>query len=137
MQALFGRNSESPVVVLAPATPGDCFYIAYEAVRVATKYMVPVMVLSDGFLANGSEPWLIPDPETLPPIEIGFRTESAGFFPYLRDPATLARPWVRPGTPGLEHRIGGDEKQDVPGDTPYHPGNPEPNGRAPAEKARR
>src|SRR2546426_4375252 len=76
MQALFGRNSESPVVVLAPATPGDCFYIAYEAVRVATKYMVPVMVLSDGFLANGSEPWLIPDPETLPPIEIGFRTES-------------------------------------------------------------
>src|SRR5207249_1493721 len=98
MQAMFGRNSESPVVVLAPATPGDCFYVAYEAVRIATKYMVPVMVLSDGFLANDSEPWLIPDPQTLPPIEIGFRTEKEGFFPYLRDPATLARPWVRPGT---------------------------------------
>ena len=107
MQALYGRNSESPVVVIAPATPGDCFYIAYEAVRLAIKYMVPVMVLSDGYLANGSEPWLIPDVKTLPEITVGFRTEVEGFFPYLRDPATLARPWVRPGTPGLEHRIGG------------------------------
>src|SRR5262249_36504791 len=76
MQALYGRNSESPVVVLAPASPGDCFFIAYEAVRLAVKYMVPVIVLSDGFLANGSEPWLIPDPDTLPPIEIQFRTEA-------------------------------------------------------------
>src|SRR5204862_7432983 len=119
MQAMYGRNSESPVVVIAPATPGDCFYVAYEAVRIATKYMVPVMVLSDGFLANGSEPWLIPDPETLPPIEVSFRTSSEGFFPYLRDPATLARPWVRPGTPGLEHRIGGIERQGGPGNISY------------------
>src|SRR5205807_1131625 len=83
---------------------------ASAAVRIATKYMVPVIVLSDGFLANGSEPWRIPDPSTLPPIEVHFRTDPAGFFPYLRDPATLGRPWVRPGTPGLEHRIGGIEK---------------------------
>src|SRR2546427_8032470 len=122
MQALYGRNSESPVVVLAPATPGDCFYVAYEAVRIATKYMVPVIVLSDGFLANGSEPWLIPDPTTLPPIDIQFRTETEGFFPYLPDPATLSRPWVRPGTPGLEHRIGGIEKQAAP---PNHSSDPE------------
>src|SRR5437660_1628695 len=119
MQALYGRNREALVVVLAPATPGDCFFIAYEAVRIATKYMVPVMVLSDGFLANGSEPWRIPDPSTLPPIEVHFRTDPAGFFPYLRDPATLGRPWVRPGTPGLEHRIGGIEKQDGTGDISY------------------
>jgi 2-oxoglutarate ferredoxin oxidoreductase subunit alpha len=123
MQALYGRNSESPVVVLAPASPGDCFYIAYEAVRIATKYMVPVMVLSDGFLANGSEPWLIPDPDTLPPLDVHFRTEKEGFFPYLRDPATLARPWVRPGTPGLEHRIGGLEKADISGNVSYDPLN--------------
>src|SRR5207237_1211226 len=123
MQALYGRNSESPVVVIAPATPGDCFYIAYEAVRIAVKYMVPVFVLSDGFLANGSEPWLIPDVNTLPPIDVQFRTEPEGFFPYLRDPATLARPWVRPGTPGLEHRIGGIEKQDVTGNISYDPDN--------------
>ena len=116
MQALYGRNSESPIVVLAPATPGDCFYIAYEAVRIAAKYMVPVIVLSDGFLANGSEPWLIPDPKTLPDIDVNFRTDPEGFFPYLREPATLSRPWVRPGTPGLEHRIGGLEKEaDYPG----------------------
>src|SRR5438552_15851803 len=112
MQALYGRNSESPVVVIAPATPGDCFYIAYEAVRLAVKYMVPVFVLRDGFLANGSRPWLIPDVNTLPPITVQFRTEVEGFFPYLRDPAPLERPWVRPGTPGPEHSIGGIEKQD-------------------------
>src|SRR5262249_35744020 len=88
MQALYGRNSESPIVVIAPSTPGDCFYIAYEAVRIAVKYMVPVMVLSDGYLANGSEPWLIPDAKTLPDIPVAFRTERQGFAPYLRDPAT-------------------------------------------------
>src|SRR6184192_4049550 len=137
MQALYGRNSESPIVVIAPCTPGDCFYIAYEAVRIAIKYMVPVMVLSDGYLANGSEPWLIPDPATLPPIEIGFRTEKDGFFPYLRDPATLARPWVRPGTPGLEHRIGGIEKQDVTGNISYDPENHDHMVRTRAEKVRR
>jgi len=137
MQAMYGRNSESPVVVLAPATPGDCFYIAYEAVRIAAKYMCPVFVLSDGFLANGSEPWLIPDPETLPPIDIQFRTEKEGFFPYLRDPATLSRPWVRPGTPGLEHRIGGIEKQDVTGNISYDPDNHDHMVRTRAEKVRR
>jgi 2-oxoglutarate ferredoxin oxidoreductase subunit alpha len=137
MQALYGRNSESPVVVLAPATPGDCFYIAYEAVRIAAKYMVPVIVLSDGFLANGSEPWLIPDVSTLPPIDIHFRSEQEGFFPYLRDPATLARPWVRPGTPGLEHRIGGIEKQDVTGNISYDPENHDHMVRTRAEKVRR
>ncbi|PYM09255.1 MAG: 2-oxoglutarate ferredoxin oxidoreductase subunit alpha [Candidatus Rokuibacteriota bacterium] len=137
MQALYGRNSESPIVVLAPATPGDCFYVAYEAVRIAVKYMVPVMVLSDGFLANGSEPWPIPDPSTLPPIDIHFRTEQEGFFPYLRDPATLGRPWVRPGTPGLEHRIGGIEKQDVTGNISYDPDNHDHMVRTRAEKVRR
>jgi 2-oxoglutarate ferredoxin oxidoreductase subunit alpha len=137
MQALYGRNSEAPIVVLAPATPGDCFYIAYESVRIAIKYMVPVMVLSDGFLANGSEPWLIPDPTTLPPIEVQFRAEKEGFFPYLRDPATLARPWVRPGTPGLEHRIGGIEKQDVTGNISYDPENHDHMVRTRAEKVRR
>src|SRR5437899_6742104 len=136
-QALYGRNSEAPVVVLAPATPGDCFYIAYEAVRLAARYMLPVIVLSDGFLANGSEPWLIPNPDTLPPIEIAFRTEREGFFPYLRDPATLARPWVRPGTTGLEHRIGGIEKQDVTGNISYDPENHDHMVRTRAEKVRR
>ena len=137
MQALYGRNSESPVAVLAPATPGDCFYVAYEAVRIAAKYMMPVIVLSDGFLANGSEPWLIPDVNTLPPIEIQFRTSADGFFPYLRDPATLARPWVRPGTPGLEHRIGGIEKQDVTGNISYDPDNHDHMVKTRAEKVRR
>jgi 2-oxoglutarate ferredoxin oxidoreductase subunit alpha len=137
MQALYGRNSESPVVVLAPASPGDCFYVAYEAVRLAAKYMVPVFVLSDGFLANGSEPWLIPDPDALPPIDVQFRTEKEGFFPYLRDPATLSRPWVRPGTPGLEHRIGGIEKQDVTGNISYDPDNHDHMVRTRAEKVRR
>jgi 2-oxoglutarate/2-oxoacid ferredoxin oxidoreductase subunit alpha len=137
MQALYGRNSESPVVVLAPQTPGDCFYIAYEAVRIAIKYMVPVIVLSDGYLANGSEPWLIPDVKTLPDIEVKFRTEVEGFAPYLRDAATLARPWVRPGTPGLEHRIGGIEKQDVTGNISYDAENHDHMVRTRAEKVRR
>ncbi len=137
MQALYGRNSESPVVVLAPASPGDCFYIAYEAVRIAAKYMVPVIVLSDGFLANGSEPWLIPDVSSLPPLDVRFRAEPEGFFPYLRDPATLARPWVKPGTPGLEHRIGGIEKQDVTGNISYDPENHDHMVRTRAEKVRR
>jgi 2-oxoglutarate ferredoxin oxidoreductase subunit alpha len=137
MQALYGRNSEAPCVVLAPATPGDCFYVAYEAIRIAAKYMVPVFVLSDGFLANGSEPWLIPDVSTLPPIDVQFRTETEGFFPYLRDPATLARPWVKPGTPGLEHRIGGIEKQDVTGNISYDPENHDHMVRMRAEKVRR
>jgi 2-oxoglutarate/2-oxoacid ferredoxin oxidoreductase subunit alpha len=137
MQALYGRNSESPIVVIAPCTPGDCFYIAYEAVRIAIKYMVPVMVLSDGYLANGSEPWLIPDVKTLPDIPVAFRTEKEGFAPYMRDAATLARPWVRPGTPGLEHRIGGIEKQDVTGNISYEADNHDHMVRTRAEKVRR
>jgi len=137
MQAMYGRNSESPIVVIAPCTPGDCFYIAYEAVRIAVKYMVPVMVLSDGYLANGSEPWLIPDIKTLSEIDVTFRTDPEGFAPYLRDPATLARPWVRPGTPGLEHRIGGIEKQDVTGNISYDPENHDHMVRTRAEKVRR
>ena len=124
-QALFGRNSEAPVPVLAPATPGDCFWMALEASRIAVKYMVPVIILSDGYLANGAEPWKIPRPEDLPEIPVKFRTEPEGFMPYQRDPDTLARPWAIPGTPGLEHRIGGLEKQDVTGNINYEPLNHE------------
>jgi 2-oxoglutarate ferredoxin oxidoreductase subunit alpha len=137
MQALHGRNSECPVVVLAPATPGDCFFVAYEAVRIAVKYMVPVVVLSDGYLANGAEPWLIPDPAALPAIEVHFSSEPEGFQPYAREEATLARPWVRPGTPGLEHRIGGLEKQDVTGNVSYDPDNHDLMVNLRAEKVRR
>jgi 2-oxoglutarate ferredoxin oxidoreductase subunit alpha len=137
MQALYGRNSECPVVVIAPATPGDCFFIAYEAIRIAVKYMVPVIVLSDGYLANGAEPWLIPDPKNLPDIDVRFRTEPEGFHPYAREEATLARPWVRPGTPGLEHRIGGLEKQDVTGNVSYDSDNHDLMVRLRAEKVRR
>jgi 2-oxoglutarate/2-oxoacid ferredoxin oxidoreductase subunit alpha len=137
MQALYGRNSECPVVVIAPATPGDCFFIAYEAIRIAVKYMVPVIVLSDGYLANGAEPWLIPDPKNLPDIQVRFRTDPEGFQPYAREEATLSRPWVRPGTPGLEHRIGGLEKQDVTGNVSYDPDNHDLMVRLRAEKVRR
>jgi 2-oxoglutarate ferredoxin oxidoreductase subunit alpha len=124
-QALFGRNSEAPVPVLAAATPGDCFWIALEASRIAVKYMIPVIVLSDGYLANGAEPWKIPELSDLPDFPVTFRTEAEGFLPYARDPQTLARPWAVPGTPGLEHRIGGLEKQDVTGNVNYEPLNHE------------
>ncbi len=137
LQALYGRNSECPVVVLAPATPGDCFFIAYEAIRIAVRYMVPVIVLSDGYLANGAEPWLIPDPAKLPYIDVRFRTDPDGFHPYAREEATLARPWVRPGTPGLEHRIGGLEKQHITGNVSYDPDNHDLMVRLRAEKVRR
>jgi 2-oxoglutarate ferredoxin oxidoreductase subunit alpha len=124
MQALYGRNSECPVVVIAPATPGDCFFVAYEAIRIAVKYMVPVIVLSDGYLANGAEPWLIPDVDSLPPIDPAFAEANGDAFqPYERDPETLARPWAIPGTPGLEHRIGGLEKANVTGNISYDPDN--------------
>jgi 2-oxoglutarate ferredoxin oxidoreductase subunit alpha len=124
-QALFGRNSEAPVPVLAASTPGDCFWVAFEASRIALKYMVPVIVLSDGYLANGAEPWKIPTVDELPAIPVQFRTEPAGFMPYSRDPDTLARPWAVPGTPGLEHRVGGLEKQDGSGNIDYEPLNHE------------
>ena len=123
LMALFGRSSDSPMPVLAPATPGECFSVMLEAFRLAVKYMTPVVVLSDGYLANSAEPWQIPDVETLPRHAIGFRTDPQGFAPYLRDPATLARPWAIPGTPGLEHRIGGLEKQDRTGNVSYLPDN--------------
>ena len=124
-QALFGRNSEAPIPVLAAATPGDCFWMALEASRIALKYMVPVIIISDGYLANGAEPWKIPTLEELPDIPVRYRTEREGFMPYSRDPNTLARPWALPGTPGLEHRIGGLEKQDVTGNINYEPLNHE------------
>jgi 2-oxoglutarate ferredoxin oxidoreductase subunit alpha len=122
-QALFGRNGECPVIVLAPATPGDCFYMAYEAVRLAVKYMHPVMVLSDGYLANGAEPWKIPDAAKLAEIPIHFADDAASFKPYGRDERTLSRPWAIPGTAGLEHRIGGIEKQHITGNVNYEPEN--------------
>jgi 2-oxoglutarate ferredoxin oxidoreductase subunit alpha len=125
LQALFGRNSEAPIPVLAAATPADCFWIAVEACRIALKYMVPVIILSDGYLANGAEPWRIPSVDEIPGIPVRFATDPEGFLPYKRDPDTLARPWAIPGTPGLEHRIGGLEKQDITGDVNYEPLNHE------------
>ena len=125
LQALYGRNSEAPLPVLAPATPGDCFWIALEASRIAIKYMVPVIILSDGYLANGAEPWKIPQLADLPEIPVRFETNPEGFKPYRRNPETLARPWAIPGTPGLEHRVGGLEKQDVTGNVNYEPLNHE------------
>jgi 2-oxoglutarate ferredoxin oxidoreductase subunit alpha len=125
MQAMYGRNGEAPVCVLAACTPADCFELTIEAVRIAVTYMCPVILLTDGYLANGSEPWRLPDLDAIPPIDVKFRTDTANFLPYQRDPATLARPWVRPGTPGLEHRIGGIEKQDGTGNVSYDPANHE------------
>jgi 2-oxoglutarate ferredoxin oxidoreductase subunit alpha len=125
LQALYGRNSEAPVPVLAAATPGDCFWVALEASRIAVKYMVPVIVLTDGYLANGAEPWRIPDLQDLPDIPVKFATDPEGFLPYARHPETLARPWAVPGTPGLEHRVGGLEKQDGSGNVNYEPLNHE------------
>ena len=131
LQAMFGRNGESPVAVIAPQSPGDCFDAAFEAVRIATTYRTPVFVLSDGYLANGSEPWLIPQVADLPHNDVNIATEPNDvdangdwvFHPFLRDPETLARPWAIPGTAGLEHRIGGIEKADVTGDLSYDPDN--------------
>jgi 2-oxoglutarate ferredoxin oxidoreductase subunit alpha len=136
-QAMFGRNSEAPIPVIAAATPGDCFHMAFEAARLATKYMTPVILLSDGYIANGSEPWLIPKVAELPDIKVKFRTDPEGFKAYLRDPTTLARPWVIPGTPGLEHRVGGIEKQDVTGNISYDPENHDKMCRLRAEKVAR
>jgi len=125
LQALYGRHGEAPVPVIAASTPADCFYTAFEAVRIAVKYMTPVILLTDGFLANASEPWLLPKVADLPDMKVEFRTNPQGFFPYLRDEGTLARPWVRPGTPGLEHRVGGLEKDYLTGNISYAPANHE------------
>jgi 2-oxoglutarate ferredoxin oxidoreductase subunit alpha len=123
LQVMFGRNSDSPMPIVAPATPGECFELAIEACRIALKYMTPVAYLSDAFLATGSEPWRIPDLAELPSLVVDNATDAASFRPYQRDPHTLARPWAIPGTPGLEHRIGGLEKADVIGNVSYDPDN--------------
>jgi 2-oxoglutarate ferredoxin oxidoreductase subunit alpha len=123
LQVMFGRNGESPAVVLATSTPSDCFAMAMEAVRISTTYRVPVFLLSDGYIANGSEPWRIPDVASLPAIPVDFAKTQENFMPYLRDPKTLARPWAIPGTPGIEHRIGGIEKADKTGGISYDPMN--------------
>jgi 2-oxoglutarate/2-oxoacid ferredoxin oxidoreductase subunit alpha len=125
LQAVYGRNGEAPVAVIAAATPGDCFYMAIEAVRLAIKYMCPVFLLTDGYLANGAEPWAIPDASKLPKIPVTFRKDPEGFHPFLRDPETLARNWAIPGTPGLTHRIGGIEKDFDSGHISYNPDNHE------------
>lgn len=129
--ALYGRHGEAPLPVVASYSPAQCFHAAIEAVRIALKYRTPVILLSDGYLANGSEPWLLPDPATLPDISVPFTTEFNGtdadgnpiYLPYLRDPDTLARPWAIPGTPGLMHRVGGLEKEDKTGNVNYTPEN--------------
>ncbi len=131
LMAMFGRNGEAPVPIVAPRSPADCFDTAIEAARIATTYRVPVIMLSDGYLANGSEPWPIPAVDDLPDLRVDFATEhnktlddgSTAFWPYLRDPETLARPWAVPGTAGLEHRIGGIEKADGTGNISYDPAN--------------
>jgi 2-oxoglutarate ferredoxin oxidoreductase subunit alpha len=125
LQAMFGRNSEAPIPIIAASTPGDCFWAAIEACRIAVKYMVPVILLSDGYLANGAEPWRVPELSDIPEIPVNFAKDPEGFKPYKRNPDTLARPWAIPGTPGLEHRIGGLEKQDVSGNINYEPLNHE------------
>jgi len=122
-QAVLGRNADSPLIVLAAASAGDCFEVAIEAVRLATKYMTPVILLTDGYLAHAAEPWLIPDVDALPGFPVTFRTDPAGFHPYVRDAKTLARAWAVPGTPGLAHRIGGIEKSYTTGHISYDPDN--------------
>ncbi len=121
--AVWGRNGDAPIPVLAAATPGDCFHMAIEAVRIATKYMTPVMLLTDGYIANGAEPWRIPSFSDLEPFPVTFHTEKEGFFPFKRDEETLGRVWAVPGTPGLEHRIGGIEKSATTGHISYDPEN--------------
>ena len=137
LQALYGRNGEAPVPVLASSTPSDCFTTVFEAARIALKFMTPVMVLSDGYLGNGSEPWLLPNVKDLQDISPKFRSDPNNYLPYLRDEATLAREWAIPGTPGLEHRIGGLEKQDKTGNVNYEPENHEKMVHLRAEKVER
>jgi len=123
LQVMFGRNGDAPVPIVAPATPGECFDYAIEAWRIALRHMTPVVFLSDAFLASGSEPWRIPELADLPSIAVKGWTDRETFHPYDRDPVTLARPWAVPGTPGLEHRIGGLEKADITGNISYDPEN--------------
>ncbi|MFN0251757.1 MAG: 2-oxoacid:acceptor oxidoreductase subunit alpha [Kofleriaceae bacterium] len=136
-QSLFGRNGESPLPVLAAKSPGDTFYCAIEAVKIATRYMVPVILLSDGYIANGSEPWMLPNLTALPRFDVTHRTDPNNYFVYERDPKTLARAWVLPGTPGLEHRIGGIEKDALTGNISYAPENHEKQTHVRQEKVDR
>jgi 2-oxoglutarate ferredoxin oxidoreductase subunit alpha len=138
--AMYGRHGEAPLPIIAAQSPSDCFHAALEAVRIAVKYMMPVIVLTDGYLANGSEPWMLPDVENLAPIPVSLATApNAGdaYRPYLHDPTTLARPWALPGTPGLEHRIGGLEKADGTGNVSYDPNNHEHMSHLRADKVAR
>ncbi len=141
LQAMFGRNGESPIAIVSPSSPSDCFNMAIEACRLAVRAMTPVILLSDGFLANSSEPWLIPDPNEIPQIEVkhpqGHTNGADPFLPYKRDPVTMARPWAIPGTPGLEHRIGGLSKAPVTGNVSYDPRHNEQMVRERAEKIAR
>jgi 2-oxoglutarate ferredoxin oxidoreductase subunit alpha len=137
LQAMFGRPSEAPCIVIAARSASDCFQAAYEATRLTIKHMTPVILLSDGYIANGAEPWMLPEIESLPPIDVNFTTTTDGFHPYARDPVTLARPWAIPGTPGLEHRIGGIEKQDGSGNISYDAENHEHMVHLRAEKVAR
>lgn len=125
LMAMYGRHGESPIPIIAAATPADCFECAYEAVRIAVKYMTPVILMTDALLANGAEPWLLPDIDRLKPVEVKFRTDPEGFMPYARDPETLSRPWAIPGTPGLEHRLGGLSTEHLTGNISYSPANNE------------
>lgn len=136
-QALYGRNGEAPIPVLAASQPSDCFETAYEAARLAIKHMTPVLLLSDGYLANGAEPWPVPNVKDLPEIPVKFADDPESFAPFLRDEETLARPWAIPGTPGLEHRIGGLEKEAVTGNVSYDPRNHEYMTKMRAEKVER
>jgi len=126
LQAYYGRNGESPMPVISASTPSDCFEVAYEAVRIAVEHMTPVILLSDGYIANGAEPWKYPNSDQLPAIHVKFKTElghgEEKFQPYIRD-EKLARPWALPGTPALEHRIGGLEKENITGNVSYDPEN--------------
>ncbi|MBI4431064.1 MAG: 2-oxoacid:acceptor oxidoreductase subunit alpha [Candidatus Omnitrophica bacterium] len=137
LQAMFGRNGESPVAVVAPATPAECFDMAIEAVRIAFKFMTPVIILSDGYIANGAEPWKLPDVGKLPKIVVEHPKTGESFQPYERDPKTLAREWAIPGTPGLMHRIGGIEKANITGSVSYDPENHEKMCRLRTEKVAR
>ncbi len=137
LQALYGRNGESPIPVIAPASPSDCFAAAFEACQVALRYMVPVILLSDGYLANGSEPWRLPEVEDLTDLGVEFHGDPETFQPYSRNETTLARPWAVPGTPGLEHRVGGLEKADLTGNVSYDPDNHERMCHLRAEKVER
>ena len=137
LQAMFGRNGECPLAIVAPSGPADCFNMAIEAFRLAVKYMTPVIFLSDGYIANGSEPWCLPTEAELPPVNVEFHTDTEQPMPYARNPETMARPWIVPGTPGLEHRIGGLEKEDVTGDVSYDSENHQKMVQYRAEKIKR